>query len=97
MYNGMRPQTFTAIMYTSAFCVRRLLLVCTLVILRNDQFCLIYAYNGIQTFYIWYVMLEMPHEENVYNRLEIFNELCTIAMQYFMVFFVSTGTIVPEH
>jgi len=37
-----------------------------------------------------------PHEEPIHNRLEYFNELSCIMLQYMMVFFVSAGEISPE-
>ena len=37
-----------------------------------------------------------PHEGSIHNRLEYFNEICLIAMQYLMIFFIPGGVIAPE-
>ena len=40
--------------------------------------------------------LVVPHEETIHNRLEYFNELCLITMQYMMIFFISGSDLDPE-
>ena len=51
MYNGIKTNKFLALMYTSIFCIRRLILVCTLLvlqlILQTNSIWLILAYNGL--------------------------------------------------
>ena len=43
-----------------------------------------------------YLTNVMPHEEAIHNKLEYFNELCLILMQYVMVFFIADTGITPE-
>ena len=38
----------------------------------------------------------VPHEEAIHNRLEYFNELCVIGIQYMMIFFISGTGLDPE-
>lgn len=78
MYGGIKTKTFLAYMYTSVFCIRRLLLVCALLGLLNRSYWPIFAYNGIQTFYFAYITTFKPHEETIHNKLETFNEISII-------------------
>lgn len=55
MYNGTKTQKIGSTTYTSAFCLRRLFLVCILLALRNHNIWLIYAFNALQSFYFWYM------------------------------------------
>ena len=100
MYQGINTKKFAALMYTSIFCIRRLLLVCTLLVLKLvldiQGIWLILAYNGLQSLYFWYMTSVNPHVESIHNRLEYFNELCVISMQYTMIFFISGSGVDPE-
>lgn len=80
MFNGIKTKRITSYMYSSVFCFRRLLLVCTLLALKEEQYWLICAFNGSQTFYLWYITSCKPHQDAIYNRLEIFNESCIIIL-----------------
>ena len=84
------------LIYTAIFCFRRLFLVVALVIFGKNVVFVIIAYNVIQTFYFWYMTSAMPHEESIHNRLEFFDELCIIAIQYMMLFFLTGGDVDPE-
>ena len=57
---------------------------------------LILSYNALQSLYFWYMTQVRPHEEKIHNRLEYFNELCVITMQYTMIYFLSGSGINPE-
>ena len=46
--------------------------------------------------YFWYMTLVRPHEEAIHNRLEYFNELAIISIQYMMLFFAANGVVDPE-
>ena len=100
MYNGINTKKFTALMYTSLFCIRRLLLVCALLVLQLvlqlHGFWLILVYNGLQSLYFWYMTSVRPHEETIHNKLEYFNELCVITMQYCMIYFISGSGVDPK-
>ena len=37
-----------------------------------------------------------PHEEKIYTKLEQFNELCLITMQYSMIYFLSGNGLDPK-
>ena len=57
MYGGIKTTKFSSLIYTSLFCLRRLLLVCILLVLQNHSVWLILCYNGLQSFYFWYMVL----------------------------------------
>jgi len=42
------------------------------------------------------VVHTVPHEGDIHNQLEFFNELGLIAMTYAMVFFAPGGIVDPE-
>ena len=96
MYGGIKIEKILTLIYTAIFCLRRLLLVVTLVMFGKNVVFVIIAYNVIQTLYFWYMTSALPHEENIHNTLELFDELCLIAIQYMMVFFLTGGDVDPE-
>ena len=83
-------------MYTFFFCIRRFLLVVAFLAFQDHQFWLIIAFNVLQSSYLLYMWHAFPHEGLIHNRLEYFNELCLICMQYIMVFFIQHSIISPE-
>ena len=97
MYTGVKVKQYFALIYTAVFCARRLTLVISLLLLQHHEYSLILVFNLIQTFYFWYMAIVEPHEESIHNRLEFFNELCVIVMQYLMVFFISGSQVDPRH
>ena len=96
MYSGLKLKKLASLMYTPVFCVRRLLLVCTLLALQQNAVWLVLAFNAIQSLYFWYITHAKPHADNIHNWLEYFNELCLIVMQYLMFVFLPGGVIEPE-
>ena len=100
MYSGIDTKKFLALMYTSIFCIRRLLLVCTLLglqlVLQTQGIWLILTYNGLQSLYFLYMTSVRPHEEKIHTKLEQFNELCVITMQYSMIYFLSGNGLDPK-
>ena len=96
MYNGIKQKKFRTLMYTSVFCLRRLLLVCALLVFKGKGIWVILAFMAIQTLYFWYMTRIVPHEEAIHNGLEYFNELCVILIQYMMIFFISGSGLDPE-
>ena len=96
MYNGQKTKKPTALLAILVFCQRRLFLVLSLLALRYQTIWLIYCFNLFQSLYWIYVTMVKPHTEGIHNRLEQFNELCLIALQYSMVFFIPGGSVDPE-
>ena len=47
MYSGIKTKKFQALMYTAIFCLRRLLLVCILLVLQDHRIWLILAYQAL--------------------------------------------------
>ena len=80
MYSGLRKKTKFSLTYTTVFSLRRLFLVLTFLALDGKGVWLIYAFNGLQSLYFWYMTLVRPHEEAIHNRLEYFNELSIISI-----------------
>ena len=96
MYTGVRVKKLSALLYTTTFCVRRMGLVLAFVFLQENTFWLMVAFNGLQSLYLWYIAMCKPHEEVIHNGLEIFNELCLITMQYFIIFYIGGLYVEPE-
>lgn len=88
MYTGLKTKQLVTLIYTAIFCIRRLLLVLTLLVLQNHQFWLLIAFHTIQSIYFWYIYLTVPHDAHLYNRLEYLNEFCLIVMQHLLIFSV---------
>jgi hypothetical protein len=58
----------------------------------NHQHVLkIMAFLVIQTAYIIYIMHSMPHTEDMFNKLEFFNEGMIVLMCYIMFVFAGVG------
>ena len=95
MYVGIKIKKMSSLMYTSVFCFRRLLLVLAFVVFGKNVVFVIVAYNVISTFYFWYMTSVVPHEENIHNRLEYFDELCLILILYMMTFFLAGSDLDP--
>ena len=97
MYSGLKAKKPGALLYTFFFCTRRMLLVLSLLMLQGEGIWLILSFNALQSLYLWYVIYQTPHEGHIHNKLEYFNELCLVAMQYAMVFFIPLGGLTdPE-
>ena len=96
MYNGIKTKRFLSLMYTSIFCLRRLSLVIALLALRGHDIWVIMMFQAVQTLYFWYMTSVTPHEEAIHNQLEYFNELCVIAIQHIMFFFIAGSGLDPE-
>ena len=97
MYSGLKTKKAGALLYTFIFCSRRMLLVLALLMLQGGDIWLILSFNALQSLYLWYVIYQRPHEGHIHNQLEYFNELCLVAMQYAMVFFIPLGGLTdPE-
>ena len=78
MYVSVKTKSVISYASTPIFCVRRLLLVLSLLALRDQKYWLLSTYNVIQSLYLWYITMVKPHEDPIHNQLEIFNELCII-------------------
>ena len=96
MYNGIKTTRMSAKIYTSIFCIRRFFLVCMLLILKDRAIWLIHTYNVIQSVYLAYISLTMPHTETIHNKLEYLNEICIISLQYTAVLFIYGSDMNPE-
>lgn len=96
MYLGIKKK-LADLTYTSVFCFRRLLLVVIFFEFSSQRStALLYAYNSLQSFYFWYIAFVKPHEDAIYNRLEIFSETCVITLQYLAMFHLYGGEVDPE-
>ena len=94
MYEGIKTKKLVSALYTSVFCLRRMLLVLALLFLKEfDEFVMIYAFLFICSANFVYLTMAMANTEDVLNRLEIVNELGLIAVLYTMLFFIRTNTL----
>lgn len=53
-------------------------------LLDGSGFWLVITFNVLQSLYLVYMARVRPHEETLHNRLEYFNELGLIWIQYMM-------------
>ena len=70
MYQDQKLKNFGHLLWISVFCFRRLILVLALVLLHERQLWLILVYNGIQTFYFWYMITCKPFASPTDNMPE---------------------------
>ena len=88
-------------MYNSVFCVRRFLFVLINVVFSPGFPLVNFEYNHylfknlcfilVQTIYVGYVWDTRPHTNNIFNKLEIFNEAMIVLMCYIMVAYTGIG------
>ena len=45
LFDGIKINKFSALMYTSIFCIRRLLIVCILLVLKEKGVWIVYGYH----------------------------------------------------
>ena len=70
-------------MYHVPFCTRRLALVLCFFLFKNStQHQFLYGTLATTSFYIIYIAASMPHIENFYNIIELFNEITFILITY---------------
>ena len=73
-----------------------MLVVVAFLLFQGEHTKLILSLNVLQSIYLLYIIYAHPHSEGVFhNRMEYFNELCLIMMQYMMVLLIG-GVIEPE-
>ena len=83
MFLGNRTKRQSTFLYHTVFCVRRLFLVLSFFIYyisKNPK--VIWCFLAIQSLYLLYIISNTPHNEDYFNNLEIFNEICIILLLY---------------
>ena len=88
MYNEIKTEKLVSVIYNAVFCLRRLILILTLLLLEDKGFWLVFAFNFIQTLYYLYITNVRPYTDPLHNRLEYVNEHCLIMMQYMSMCFL---------
>ena len=89
------PSTWCMI-YNVIFCARRFAVVLSFFYLRDDPVKFLYGFLLIQTCYFIYLILCMPHSENEFNILELFNEGLIILILYTLLGFTATSVLSAE-
>jgi len=87
LYQGTKIDERSERLYTVAFSVRRMLLVLSVVCFPTHMFLRVQCFLWLQSFYIIYVGWVQPHEEALYNFLEIFNESLLLVLGYHLFIF----------
>ena len=67
MYNGLKTTKTGALLYAFLFCMRRMSLVLTFVLLQDEGIWLILSFNGLQSLQFWYLVYAVPHDKPVHN------------------------------
>ena len=97
MYDGVRAHNLTAALFTTVFCIRRLVMVLALLLMKDgDPFTLIYIYLLIMSLNFFYLVVASAHTEAFLNELELINELCLICVLYTLLFFVKANQLDTE-
>lgn len=97
LYDGIRLDSFSSLLYVSVFSVRRFDLVLVGVYFSQDSYLSgfdetnyslkILSFLLIQVIYLSYIHHVMPHDETLFNRLEYFNEYLLGMLGYTMLIF----------
>ena len=92
MYLGNKTTKISTACYHAVFCIRRLCIVMTYVAFRTNQngygyFAMTLLFLVIQSAYILYIFVYLPHTDNVYNYLEIVCEIGLILLAYMGLIF----------
>ena len=94
MYEDIKTDKLTSALYTTVFCIRRLLLVLALLFLKEKgETVIIYAFLLICSCNFAYLTRAMANNEQVLNKLELVNELGLMGVLYTMLFFIKTNQL----
>lgn len=94
MYDGVRVKNLTACLYTTVFCLRRLLIVLALMFLTGrNPYVLIYTFLIILSLNYLYLVEANVHTNVFMNRLELLSELSLIGVLYTALFFIKTNQL----
>lgn len=98
LYQGINTKSFGALCYNAVFAVRRFDLVLLNVYFTQDSplsrldrtmyLFKIIGFLTVQTFYVAYVHETHPHEEPIFNKVELVNEYALIALGYVMLNYI---------
>ena len=85
MYDSNKTTHASCFLYHVPFCLRRLFLVVTFYYTREWLYhSCIFGILGVNSVYLGYFLLSMPHIGSVFNKLEIFNELLNLLLVYLL-------------
>ena len=94
MYDGIRVKNSIACLYTTVFCLRRLLIVLALMFLTGrNPYVLIYTFLIIMSLNYLYLVEANAHTNVFMNRLELLSELSLIGVLYTALFFIKTNQL----
>ena len=94
LFKGIFTNSKQALLYESFFCLRRFTIVFINILFtinipmnfqQNHYFHKIMIFLVIQSLYVWYVNDTRPHTNNLFNRLEFFNEGSLMFLAYLML------------
>lgn len=107
MYNGIKVDSFQALLYNAVFAVRRFDLVVINLVLNSGSPILsterthylekILLFLSLQTLYVTYIYRVKPHDNPVFNSLEVFNEIALIGFAYSMLIFSGLNWPISEN
>ena len=87
IFDGLRKDTKAALLYPLIFILRRMLFSIVAIYTLDYliiQVCCLFVFSTIQ---LLYLVIVKPFEEPLMQQLEIFNEVCTLALVYVMICF----------
>lgn len=87
LYQNLNLDQREACVYTSLFCLKRILFAVSTCYLPNTVIANIYTYIYISLGTIGYIINYRPMNSGMLNKIEIFNEYFIMATGYFMLHF----------
>ena len=103
LYQGIRKDSFTAMCYNSVFAVRRFDLILMNIAFtqgspltgvdRSFYLFKIYCFMVTEIAYLSYIHLVRPHNENIFNSLELINEYCLLGLAYTMLNYTHLSSV----
>ena len=85
VFEGLRRETKLALLYPAIFIIRRVLFAVVAILFAEDVIVQIFSLLVFSTLQVLYLVQVKPFIEPLMQGLEIFNEVCTLALSYVMI------------
>lgn len=87
IFDGLRKDTKLALLYPIIFILRRILFSIVAIYSLDELIIQVACLFVFSTISVLYLIIVKPFEEPLMQQLEIFNEVCTLALVYVMICF----------
>ena len=99
LYQGIKVGSLSSLYYNAVFAVRRFDIVLVNLFFsidsplsgakRSFHLFKVLSFMGIQTMYLFFIHNVHPHNDSTFNKLELVNEYCMVALAYLSLNFVN--------